>query len=421
MKSGIKRIINILKRRWYLTVFSLIFFLLLFGWLGILAIEDSQTQSDSVTQKTEKYDQTIEEYDAAIKETQESIKNTEIMVAETKAYCENAVYMQLDSQQVYFSEIQYSIQNTDNSSNIMRAMQSYIDGGGLQSDLDSASIPFQIVYFQDLISCTVYNNTMNITFMGLEQGTTSVVLDECIVPAIVEYWNSIKANFGEFDWYVENRSDYMKADINVLNTQNSNWNNLRSYQAILSDYHKKLTDQLTAKEYYISLYEPEELPVISPQRNMLNHILVGIIVGLLVPVLISSLIIISDDRVKKADELQIFGLPLLGHNALSEESDTKLLSVLAEKEDQHSIYISILSKTLNADEKGNSYKEALQISGMKVFQGYDVWTDADAMQQMARIGVCVILVELGETTFTRIKNEIAVCERLNVKIWGIIV
>lgn len=421
MENGIRRTLSTLKRRWYFVVLSLIIFLFLFGWLALLSIEDSKKESESASQKTKKYEKTLAEYDAAINETQESIKNTETMVEETKVYCENAVYMQLDSQKVYFSEVQYSIQHTENSSNIIKAMQSYIEGGGLQSDLVADSIPFQLEYFQDLISCTVNNNTMNVFFVGSEKEMTSTVMDQNIIPAIAEYWNIIKTNFGEFDWYVENRSDYVKADTNVLNTQNSNLNNLRNYQAILSDYHKKLTDQFTAKEYYISLYEPEELPIISPKRNMLNHILAGIAIGLLVPVFICLLFCISDDRVKKANDLQSFGLPLLGTGTISEENNAKLLSALAKNEGKDCIFISILSETLSSKEKVNLYKEALEMSGIHVFQGHNVWTDANALRELTAVGACVILTELGETTFTQIKNEIAVCGRLNVKIWGIIV
>lgn len=418
--------LEILKQKKRLTVF-VIFFILLMGAAGLkkyMDLPDGYTEEEQL--KITEYEENIKEFDNAIEELTASLRLAERQVQITEEYCENSIYMQLDPQKIYVSSVQYGIQTTSSVGNILSACTAYINDGSMKEDISEKLDDIPAEYLKEIITCSSSNNVLTISVMHYDEQSAEKIMDK-ITEQMENQATEIAGIEGEFILEELDETSYIKADVSVVNTQNTNLNNYKNNQNNLANLRKSLIDQRNNRRSYIEYNKPEEPEVNKSFSIIFKYLIFGIILGIGVPFSVVCLKYIISDRIKSAKELSASGIAVLGlYKSVDElknkaERDVMDIQLLADEKKSKMVCLNILGEDPTLVQSTEMFAEQLQSKGIQTYKISSVQQNMDELKKMIEVKNCIMMAEVGNTTYTQLEEMMQLCCKFNIDIWGCVV
>ena len=418
--------LEILKQKKKIWV-SAFLFMLLMGVVGLkkyVDLPDGYTVEEQL--KITEYEENVKEFDDAIEELTESLKLAERQVKITEEYCENSIYMQLDPQKIYVSSVLYGIQTTNSVGNILSACTAYINEGSMREDISARLDNIPVEYLKEIITCSSSNNILTITVMHYDKQSAEKIMDK-VTEQLEKQVKQIADIQGEFTLEELDKTSYTKADVSVVNTQNTNLNNYKNNQNNLANLRKSLIDQRNNRRNYIEYNKPEE-----PNENksifiIFKHLMFGIILGIGIPFLILCLKYIISDRIKSAKELSAFGMVVLGfYKSIDEikeraERDIMDIRLLADEKNSEILCLNMLGESFSLTQSVEIFAEQLQSNGIKSCKIKSVQENLDELKKIIEVRNCIMVAEVGNTTYTQLEEMMQLCCKFNIDVWGCVV
>lgn len=434
MKSiYVKNLLNgYFKKKKIIVIFVLVF-VLVFGYLGMRQAYPEKVSS-SLSTEVQEYEAALKKYDDAINEIQENIDLTETQVEKQQKYCDESVFMQIDSSNVQVVSQQYMIKipnmDSDSASNqlgyILNAFTTYVNSGSLQTGLASEIGNISTEYLSELISTTVNGNILTVTVKHSDMDQAKSILEK-ITAKIDDYYNTVVQNLGSFDMEVIDKSELSMADVELQNKQNNYLNALRTYKNTLSDLKTKLVSQQNQRNTYVQQYKPAGVSTRDPKETVLAYGVFGILFGLIVSFGLYAIWYSVSGKVKNHQELLAADVPVLATYSLrngyapSEKRLSIDLQLLAEKENASAVNVSVLGKGKCLEKVVEDVKTILSNQKMDIFVVKPEEENAEELQHMIQDKNCVLLVESGKTSYMEIEEQLQFCKRFYVSVWGCIV
>lgn len=414
-------------------IICFIVFVVIFGLFGVYqAYPDKISTSKSTEMKD--YEDALEQYDTSIASIKENITTVQEQVNTQQKYCDESVFMKMDSSNVQVVSVQYMITLNDmNSSNadkniayILTAWTTYIGSGSFKSELADEVGNISTGYLSELITCATSGNTLTITVKHSDMEQAKLILDK-IEKKIDEHTAVIKNNLGDFQMNVIDSSASAIVDVNVKNTQNSYLDTLRSYKNTLSDLQAKLVTQQAARKTYADQYKPAGVVTSSPKKVLVEYGALGVIAGLLIPFAVYALWYTISGKVKGKEELMASNLPVLAvynqKTGFGERLEHLMLDfkLLAKTNNIDTICFSVLGKSDALAQTEKDLKDNLdqaELSGLYLNIEDENIKD---LEKATDIGNIILIVEAGRTSYVDVEEQVEFGKRFGINIWGCIV
>lgn len=412
---------------------SILVFTILMGIAGVIKymnIQDGYTEEE--LEDIREYEEVLKGYDEAIDELRENLKIAREQLKVTEDYCLNSVYMKLDAQKIHVSTVQYAVQTTGGVGNILGSLVSYINDGSMKEEIIDRLDGIPIEYLKELISCSISNNVLIVSAMHYDEGTAEKII-HAISEQLEEHTAQISSIQGEYTLVLLDASNSTKADPVVMNAQNANLNNYKANQNSVANLVKTLADQQSARYSYVDRNQPEE-----PESNksitiILKYLIFGIILGTGVPFSFYGLQYAMSDQVKGAKELSASGMNVLGiykmkgENEGDKEEGDKIerdvmdIGILADQKDCRTLYLDILGNSSMLEHVSETFAEQLESRGIHTRQSVSMKRSVEELKKMIEVGHCIMVVEVGSTSYRQLEEEMQLCRKFHVDVWGCVV
>lgn len=434
---------KISKKKW---LFGLSIFLFggLFGYIGweqgqkVGSTGDDQVTSVDITQ-SEEYQAAIQSYDASIASTQKTIEIINQQVTIQQQYCDNSPYMQMDSDNYYLASAIYVLQlvendtakvklygeeSIDNSGKIMAVVAQYMNANHLSTVFQKQMPEINVDYLSEILNCSISGNYVNISVSYKEEEAAIAIRNIVEQDLKKHIFEQIDQYSGEYTFDLIDDTVITKGDISVLNTQNNNLNNLRSYRINLADQQKKVADLQAAKQQYMASavaatesVDESDQSVENPRIVMVRYGGMGVMIGLLLPLAVWVFMLVADDKIKDIQDVNHFGIFTFG--SLQDGSARENLIVFLEKRNIKNIFFSILTDSFTETEKKN-IDELLAGRQINSVSGYLDRQPEVALKQFVSADGCILVIALEKTSAGQIQEQLELCRRMDIPVFGCI-
>lgn len=403
---------------------SVLIFTLLMGLAGVRAyINTPAGYTEEAARELEEYEEILKGYDDAIKDLQEDIVIAQDQLEVIEDYCKNSIYMKLDAQKIYVSTVQYGVQTSSPVANILSAWAAYINDGSLRAEIsrELADIPEE--YLKELITCSTSGNVLIVSVMHYEESSAQQILD-AVKKQLLAHVPQIADVQGDFTLLELNATNTVKVDTVVMNAQNTHLNNYKANQNTLSSLRKSLADQKNARKDYVKYNKPEISEENKSITIIFKYLLFGVLLGFGIPSFIYGLRYIMEDRIRCAKDLQAFGIPVLGFYKKGGQTDAVIerdvleLKMLAEQKKAESVYLDLLMDDTDLIQTVNVFTTQMKRQKITFRQGTDIRNQMEELKELLQIGHCVLVLRAGDTTFTRLEEELQMCQKFKIDVWG---
>lgn len=418
---------DLLKKRKTVGTFIIIC-AVMFGALGLRQGGKTAELTEEQKQQIEEYNMKIAEYDASIEDVKKSIEEADKQIEELQEYVDNSIYMQIDPNNIQVVSSQYGVVTGNNIGNICNALIAYINDGGLKEPLEAADEDLQIKYWRDIVGAYQSGNTIvfYVNHHDMDQARRIMTI---IKKRVMEYVPSVQKIQGDFSLEEMRTSEYTKADVNIVNTQNNHRNNLKNYTNNRSDLTNKLVSTQNNKESYIEKKQPENIEAASTNTKLvvLEYSILGIVFGVMIAFVCVVLKYILGDTLRSANDLKDTNLNMLGtYYAVGKyvpslERSVLDIEVLTKNTEGRGVFMNLLSEDDLTRKVAEEYRGMLQTRNITVDIGSNVRDNAEELKLMMERGTCVFIAQAGETTYKHLEQMEQLCERFHVVILGCII
>ncbi|MCI8951069.1 MAG: hypothetical protein HFG49_13700 [Lachnospiraceae bacterium] len=399
-----------------------------FAVLGIQQASKVQVLTEEQQEEIDDFNEKIKEYDTTIADVEESLKLANQQIEELQKYMDQSIYMKLDSQNIQVASVQYGLQTEANTGNILNALNLYINEGGLKEALSEEWNDLAVETWREIISTSITANLLNITIVHYDEEQLKKIT-ELVKTRIQEQVPQIASVQGNFTLKEIDTAFYTKADVGILNSQNNNRNNLKNYISNRSDLENKKISQQNNKKSYIEKNEPEvlEAKTVNPKIQMATYMVVGILFGIMLPALVFILQYILGNRIRSKEDLQHANLNVVGSLRDGKQYEPALersmmdVELLAKQQGLTGIFLNALEEDDITKQTALDYAEAIKKAGFQTETGFRVYEDAEQLKKMIESKGCLLLAQVGKTTYSQLEQQIQLCQRFQVKLLGCIV
>lgn len=418
--------VDIWKHKKVVFIFVIIF-VLMFGALGLKEAKTvDEIQETSVEMQT--YEKGLQEYDDVIANVEESIESEKEQVASLERYCEESIYMNIDPLNVQVASGRYAVQ-ADSDANEKKVLYAYgesVKNGSIMEELQGKLEGVSDEYLKEIISYSISSNILSLSVVHYDMDTAQQILQK-LDELLQNHKDEIAGAQCQFDINKLDTASYVNADVNMQSTQNDNLYSLNTHKNYLADREKKLVEYQTDRDKYVETYKPEDTGSPSTVKVLLKYVIFGIICGIVIPVVVLMLRYITSDRLKGREELLAAGISVLGNyggrKGYVPSIDRTLidLTMLAKQKNTNSLFFNMFGEDEYLQKVGDDYQSRLEEQGFQVDCGIAAAEDALQVQKMMKARNCVFVVEVGKTTYAQIEEQIQLCQRFEISVWGCIV
>ena len=372
--------------------------------------QESEEQQD--------YQKILKTYDDAIKSAEDSIKITEEQVNDIQEYCDNSLYMQIDSQDVQVAAVRYIVSDkAELLSTTINDFVSYINGGNVVADIKIDS-ELKEEYLKELISVSSSGAAITVSVIA-DTEKNAIEIRELIRDAVEIYNQKLQESMEGIQVEEQSVFAYTRADAGIMNNQVTYLNSLKNYQSSLATFKKTLSDQEANKKEYIKYNEPEEKTI--SLKDVVKHMIFGFILGIGLAALWCALKEITGDFIKDSKDLVARGFVIFGKNKADVEKSVAELKLLAGLKQVSEVVIGLTATSDVLRKTGQEYAERLKAQQLDAgIMEMNQLTAAD-VTKLAEIKNCILVVELGNTTYGELEEQIRWCEKFEIAVWGCVV
>ena len=412
--------------------------------LAFLAIGYTKAKKDAekVSEQQEKIDtylSQVEKYETAIADSKEALQKAEEQHATLKEYVDNAVYMKLDSNNVWVGSVQYTVQPGEGTStgNVLNAMNLYVTQGGLKEDIGEEHGELGVKYWSEVIGTNINGQTLSVTIMQSTEELAKRSID-LIKQRLVEHAPVVAESHGKFEFVEQATSIYTKSEAGIVNTQNSRRNDLKNYETNHSDIEKRIFNEQNTLDQYIENNKPDSLEVkpVSVTKTVGLFAVIGLLVGLWIAIGIVLIDYIAGNRVKNEEDVKKLGLEILGVNDLKKgfipdaaQTAVGINGLLIHKEmlslldapAKDGVALYDIAKSEDTVKVCDEYTNALKDTGCAVSYVDSADNGADSLKELLGHGSAVIVASAGDSRIDKIQEALRKFDHYGIKCLGAIV
>lgn len=390
-------------------------------------------------EKIDTYLSQVEKYETAIADSKEALLKAEEQHAALKEYADNAVYMKLDSNNVWVGSVQYTVQPGEGTStgNVLNAMNLYVTQGGLKEDIGEEHEELGVKYWSEVIGTSVSGQTLSITIMQSTEDLAKRSI-ELIKKRLVEYAPVVAESHGKFEFVEQSTSIYTKSEAGIVNTQNARRNDLKSYETNHSDLEKRVFNDQNTLDQYIENNKPDSLEVkpVSVKKTVVIFAVIGLLVGLWIAIGIVLIDYIAGNRVKSEEDVKKLGLEILGVNDIKKgfipdaaQTAVGINGLLIHKEmlplldapAKDGVALYDIAKSEDTVKVCDEYTNALKDTGCAVSYVDSADNGADSLKELLGHGSAVIVASAGDSRIDKIQEALRKFDHYGIKCLGAIV
>ncbi len=422
----IRTLISDLYKKKISIIITAVVFAVLLAFIGYRSATDAISPEDQ--EKIAEYEEALDNYEQIISEAEDNIAISEEQVTNYQEYIDNSIYMKLDSQVIKIATAQFAINDAENQSNVLNGYTTYINDGALKEQIYEKIPDIPVEYLKELISCSTSGNVLTVTVMHYDADAAKKIMDT-IESLIFSQKKTISDVQGNFNIESLGSTYYTKADVGVLNNQNTYLGNLKNYQNSLADYQKKLVDGRTNRDNYIKNYTPDaygKTPA-SPVNNAIKYFIFGAILGVILSCAIIALRFITSTRLKDTNELLNAGLATLGildgKNQYHPNLERSVLDIkmMAERNDVNSVFLGAMGYGKDFNKVIEDYTAKLKEADVSVSSGTTQLQDENEAKSAIDAGNGILIVKIGDTRFEQIEEQLKLYQKFGISMWGCIV
>ncbi|MBR6321997.1 MAG: hypothetical protein IKR59_03925 [Lachnospiraceae bacterium] len=364
------------------------------------------------------YNRALDDIRAAIDWNTESINNLQ-------TYIDSSIFMQIDPNDVKGASVYYVIRQNEGTivSAVQQSIASYINNGGLLSDLGDQYQDLHPEAWNEIIKVDSASNVLTITVIHYDAESAEKILD-AVCKALTAHLEVLVKKQGGFELKGGEVSTFTRQDSSVAADQNSVRNSLRTYTASRADYEAKLVTQGTARDAYIETYAIDMPVSPGPRRTAAIYGLFGLISGGVITAAILLLRYIFSDKIRRKEELDSASLTLLSSAARGKLSpDERRIAAELRARLASDELKGVFLQDLTGDEKSalaESLAEAFKEAEIPCETGREEGDSAEELEKMLALGSCVLLLESGRTGFRQIEKQVNLCKRFGIRLYGCI-
>lgn len=411
---------------------------LVFSAIGCLKAKKDIDGEVEQQKKNDTYLSQVEAYEVAIVDSKAALQRAEEQHATLQEYADNAVYMKLDSNNVWIGSVQYTVQPGEgtNTGNVLAAMNIYVTQGGLKEDIDEEPEELGVKYWSEVIGTSVGGQTLSVTIMQSTEDLARRSID-VIKQRLVQHAPVVAESHGKFEFAEQETSIYKKSDASIVNTQNARRNDLKNYETNHSDLEARIFNQQNTLNQYIENNRPDSLEVkhTSTKKTLLLFGLIGLLIGFWIALGIVLIDYIAGNRVKNEEDLQKFGLEILGVNDMKKgfipdvaQTAVGINGLLIHKEilplldapSKDGVTLYDIAKSDDTVKVCEEYAHALNDIGCIVSYVDSDDTGADSLKELLRHGSAVIVASAGDSRIDRVQIALRKFEHYGIRCLGAI-
>ena len=455
-------------RKLWIVVAAAVIFAAIFG--GYKYAKDSKAASASsestVDMKVKLNDDAQTEVDNVLK-IQDNLD-------EQQAYVDNSVLMQIDpyNESVVTLQYHYNPDNKDYSSDLLNSYMSYVNNGGLSSDLAAAGIDLDVQYISELLNCesnfetTGTSSDNNITLNSKSESFEISIIHEnkadcekmaeTVISCMDAYQQQLQSRVGSHSLTLVDQSYSKEVDKEILTYKTDRVNSIISMQERIKDLTEKMTaDQNAVIDKYnkdaksdTKVASKDDSSAVPEAKNSDTHVSISkkyVVVGAAAGIILSCLAIIIlyvvRGTVNKAEDIRsLYNLRVVGElegkkkkgtalsgkgSGLTPEQQKELLSanlkVACKKEGIEKLLISGSSIA----EVENGVKEyltaELKKAGIEVCITDSFLTSGKALEKLAEYDHVLLIEQIGSTRYEDLSAELRICLEQQAEVLGTIV
>lgn len=397
------------------------------GGYGFISARKASALSEAEMQEISSYNEKLENYRAAVQDAKTALQEQEIMVRELQEYNDNSILMKIDPQSVNYVTIQFAIDYAEGVSagNVNQSILAYIKDGGLRESVEDKEA-LETKYWGEVLSAGVSGNVLNITLIHYDAEKGKAII-ETVKKKLLEKVPEIAAMQGDFLLKEQETSLIEKSEVALINTQNSNHNNLRSYLTTKADLENRVTGSLSGLESFESENRPAMLDQkpIDVRRNVIKYVLVGIIGGIALFILLAIARTLFGSGVSSKDDIEKAGLTVLSLHRNREFSPeltraSMEVSLYLKKNGVGGVHIQVLSKDVKDSEIVREIMEDFEKNGILCTCGTGLFDSADCLKEAISQGCCVPVIMSGKDKVDDVRSAADCCNRFGIQIPGCI-
>ena len=330
---------------------------------------------------------------------------------------DNSIVMKMDPTNVQVAYVAYVVADTSNAGNILNAINSYINDGGLKEDaLTKGGENLEIESWREIISVGITGNNLFITITHYDADKVKEVM--AVVKKCVEDETTvISKTQGEYNLNITDEAYYTKSDVNIANTQNNNNNNLKNYTNSVADQTNKVNNLKTTIDTFKEKNEIKDGASVSRglPKTLVIFAAAGFIGGIILSFAISAIKAILSDKIDCADHLQYAGITVFNKfvykkDAFSSDIEETVSEIKShvKKSGSNSLCVYELSDIENNKKVSELLKNKIDV---------DVKNNAG----ISETEDVVVVLTSRKDKYSSLEDVMSKCARLGVKFLGVIV
>lgn len=411
---------------------------LLGGALGCVLTRKASIGNEAAVEKYEqqlkRYEEDLAELDNAIQAAEDNLETAQKQYDDQKKYCDESIYMQLDSTGFWVGEVQYTLKCQGDLGVTRSALSYYINGAQMRELIGQNVAQIEESYLGEILYTAATGNVLTITVYHYDEEMARKLLD-AVEAIMAKDIDTISATQGAYSLEMVSDAVSLKADSSILNTQNSSLNNLKNYTNALTDAKNNLSNKNQDKENLVQSAEFDEAYPYGTAdwvKGIIKYIVLGILAGVLLQFAWYVLKGLYGRTLQSADYPEALGISVIGSVdgegkfSPSVERSSLEIELLLKKDKLEKACFGLLTNA--TDEKKeelstliNAYTEALSESGVQSYVGASELEDAEELRQISEAGNVILFFKTGDTTYEQLERYVRQCERYNIMILGAIV
>ena len=422
LKTILKRMFENKKRLAVVLILSIA----VFGLLGVRGVRKAEADADAKVAEYEsqvaQYNATLEQYDTSLAAQQENLVRIQEQYDKQKEYCDNSIYMKLDATGIYYGQLQMGVETEANVGYIISSLMTYASGADFFKNVAEMTGE-EPDYLKEVIIPSYSANIFIITVMHYDEEQAARLLD-AVGKTIKDKVPDIAKTQGDFKLNIIEQSVNKRADISVLNAQNGNINNLRSYTTNLADAESATIRSEADKNVYANEHAVEPVYPLGSTgkiKILLKYLILGFFVAFIVLMIWEILRTVFAKNIDDLDYFTALGISdmgcIMGDDTEAFITDT-LLSIHAKADSK--VYLNGLSETEASLELLSKITGKLKEKGLEADFGTLKADDASSLESAADKRNMIAVVEKGEATYLNAEKMIEYAERYGLSIVGAI-
>ena len=407
---SLRNVINTVWNKKILLFLSVIVFALLGTALGY-----KQTKQTIINRQAEAdiFQQDIIEYETSIQTLETNLETIKQQYSKQKEYCENSIYMKINSNAFYMGEVQYSVPDSNNNS-LRDTIAAYFGSNEFRNKVVEKIGDVNAGYFKEVYFVNASGNMITIDVAHYEEDQAKKYL-EAVVECVDEAgYETVKLN----------SSVSVRTDSAVLNVQNTQNTNLKTYATNVTDIQNSLSNKIQEKDKFVQENAVYPMDKKSKIVNIIKFTLVGVILGIVAMFAGVVLKILYGSKLESEDYLEQNGIVIIGDYNNKDANNERValdIDLVLSRENVKTVCVSTLTSATDGQKELSSLVAELKNYGRETIIDNTGLEDVGNLKKFVQAGNAVVVVRYKDTRYDRLEKYIKMCERYDIKLIGAII